>query len=171
MTLEPTTDLPPEKPRRWRRWLRVAWTLVFAVLTIVSCKFWMRSYQWFDTAGWNYYANKQIGISSSAGRIVFVSTQGLPDWQLNSNNMVPNGDWKPALRALEVQCFNVAGFGVAVTGRSMIYMPYWFATTIAAMLSTLVWFPWSRRFSLRTMLLLTTLVAVVMGAVVWLLGR
>ena len=47
-----------------------------------------------------------------------------------------------------------------------ISVPHWFLTTIFAIAATAPWIRWSKRFSLRTLLLLTTLVAVVLGLVV-----
>ena len=60
-------------------------------------------------------------------------------------------------------------FEYKLTGnQSLLVVPYWPAILLSATLATLPWFP--SRFSLRTMLIATTLVAVVLGLVVW-LGR
>jgi len=61
------------------------------------------------------------------------------------------------------------GFGfLAAPNSSAVRIPYWF--TIAALCSVAV-FPWtpffSWRFSLRTLLIATTLIAMVMGAIVY----
>ena len=45
-------------------------------------------------------------------------------------------------------------------------MPHWSVVLILATLSTVLWLPW--RYSLRTMLIATTLVAVVLAALVFL---
>jgi hypothetical protein len=45
----------------------------------------------------------------------------------------------------------------------MATMPYWFLVAITAMPGVLFWLPWSRRFSLRTLLIATTLVAIALG--------
>jgi hypothetical protein len=47
----------------------------------------------------------------------------------------------------------------------MAIVPYWFLLSITAMPGVLL-LPWSRRFSLRTLLIVTTLVAIVLGLVV-----
>jgi hypothetical protein len=52
---------------------------------------------------------------------------------------------------------------------SFIYFPYWFSILLVTTLAALPWLRW--RFSLRTLLIATTLVAVVLGLIVWLLAR
>jgi hypothetical protein len=49
-----------------------------------------------------------------------------------------------------------------------LYVPHWFLVLLATTFATLPWiryFEW--RFSLRTLLIATTLVAVVLGLIVW----
>ena len=50
-------------------------------------------------------------------------------------------------------------------GDGSVMMPYWFVVAVSSVFSVL---PWIRRFSLRTMLIVTTLIAVVLGLIVWL---
>jgi len=49
----------------------------------------------------------------------------------------------------------------------IIFFPYWFPTLLAAVaaVATAPWLRW--QFSLRTLLIATTLVAVVLGVIVW----
>ena len=54
-------------------------------------------------------------------------------------------------------------------GGDGIMVPHWFAAMALAGLAALPWFPFSSRFSLLTMLVATTLVAVVLGLAVWVL--
>jgi uncharacterized membrane protein YgaE (UPF0421/DUF939 family) len=44
---------------------------------------------------------------------------------------------------------------------------YWVAILLIAALATTSWFEWSPRFSLRTLLIATTLIALVLGAIVY----
>jgi len=51
---------------------------------------------------------------------------------------------------------------------SGIAAPFWLLVPLTVALSFASWLPWwSKRFSLRTLLIATTLVAVVLGLVVW----
>jgi hypothetical protein len=47
----------------------------------------------------------------------------------------------------------------------IIQVPQWFLLCIIAPLASVSWLPW--RFSLRTLLIAMTLIAVVLGAVMW----
>jgi hypothetical protein len=47
------------------------------------------------------------------------------------------------------------------------FASHWAAVLLMLALTAAPWFPWSKRFSLRTLLIATTLVAVVLGLVVW----
>ena len=51
----------------------------------------------------------------------------------------------------------------------MVIVPDWFLIGIALVLAAAPWLPWwSRQFSFRTLLVAITLIAVVLGAVVYL---
>jgi hypothetical protein len=48
-------------------------------------------------------------------------------------------------------------------------VPHWFVILLISMLAAVSWLPiWSNRFTLRTLLIATTLVAVALGLIVWL---
>jgi hypothetical protein len=47
-----------------------------------------------------------------------------------------------------------------------LFLPYWFLAMAAGLLPAAPWLPWSWRFSLRTLLLATSLVAVVLALIV-----
>ena len=50
----------------------------------------------------------------------------------------------------------------------VVVLPYWFVALVGALVGASPWIPW--RFSLRTLLIATTLVAVVLGGIVYLVG-
>jgi hypothetical protein len=47
----------------------------------------------------------------------------------------------------------------------LLYLPYWFLVGASVAMATASWLTW--RFSLRTLLIATTLVTVLLGLVVW----
>jgi hypothetical protein len=49
----------------------------------------------------------------------------------------------------------------------LVIVPDWFFIGVAAALSAAPWVRWSNQFSLRTLLITITLVAVVLGLIVW----
>jgi hypothetical protein len=46
-------------------------------------------------------------------------------------------------------------------------MPFWIPVLLVVTLAGISWLPWSNRFSLRTLLIATTLIAGVLGLAVW----
>jgi hypothetical protein len=64
--------------------------------------------------------------------------------------------------------YEFAGFQtVNQSGRLAIQMPLWFPVLLTTVLAALPWCRWSKRFSLRTLLIATTLVALALGLVVY----
>jgi hypothetical protein len=64
----------------------------------------------------------------------------------------------------------VAGFSMGKTdagNNDFVMMPTWFPVTVAAILAVTPWIRSSKRFGLRTLLIATTLVALVLGIIVW----
>jgi hypothetical protein len=50
-------------------------------------------------------------------------------------------------------------------GKLAIQVPHWLLVVTSGLMAAMPWLPW--RFSLRTLLIATTLVAVVLGLIVW----
>jgi len=70
---------------------------------------------------------------------------------------------------VEPLAFTGLGFGVRhLPDRSIVFLPYWFLAIAMATSASLPWVSRCRwRFSLRTLLIATTLVAVVLGLIVY----
>jgi hypothetical protein len=87
-------------------------------------------------------------------RIFARSTDQVPYYQ--------NGlyvDWPtPFSTALGIQWTCVGGFGLVIPG--------WMPVVFIGALATIPWIPWSCHFSLRTLLIATTVVAVGLGLIV-----
>ena len=47
-----------------------------------------------------------------------------------------------------------------------ITIPHWFLIALSAAFAALPWLPWSNRFSLRTLLIATTVIALVLGMLI-----
>jgi hypothetical protein len=78
-------------------------------------------------------------------------------WIFVSNNN-EDGDWPPPQTFL--------GFQLHLGMNGDTTAPHWFAMLTALAIAATPWLRW--RFSLRTLLIATTLVAVVLGLIVWL---
>jgi hypothetical protein len=62
----------------------------------------------------------------------------------------------------------VKGYNGANAFREFIFaVPHWFVSLVFFVVAALPCIPWSNRFSLRTLLIGMTVVAVVLGSVIW----
>jgi hypothetical protein len=146
------------------RKLRIAVSVFFGVVTVALCVLWVRSYWQVDFL--TRYTPMYQGIISNRSlcQIQF-NLHPYPGavrtpWQLDSvsADMLPNlrpnswAIWRPKI---------VRGSNMAV-----ITMPYSWITLLFAAFSSLPLIPF--RFSLRTLLIATTLFAIVLGLGAWL---
>ena len=147
----------PEAPRRRFRKLRIAWSVFWGVLAVLLCVQWVRSYWWVDAIG----VDPTRQIVSYRG-ILFVD-----------GGVYYDAEWEgaPTLRRLGRIDFlwasdppvSLRNFSFS-TGPRTLTIPQWLPVLVAGLIA---YSPWIRRFSLRTLLIATTLAAVLLGLAVW----
>jgi hypothetical protein len=168
------------------RWLRIATSVIAIVACGTTAVFWVRSYDcvdWFSAAA----AKTSIGIRSKLGRITLSTTKYMiapgVRWNVDTRPVrtePPSFSCEAPLTSAIDQFFYTVepktweieepeyestwGFGVTSIPRT-ITMPHWFPVLITASLAAAPWVIGVRRFSLRTLLIAVTLVAVVLGLV------
>jgi hypothetical protein len=148
------------------KYLRIAVTAVSLTACVLLVALWVRSYRYSDSIPIKQISSgKSLAVNSSRGRIS-VQLKTTPQWWNNVKSravFVPekgyeikgeSGYFDGDGRALQTTSLNAIDQGV----------PYWFVVLMFSTLSAVIWLP--RRFSLRTLLIATTLVAVVLGIVV-----
>jgi len=147
--------------------LRIAVSVFFAVACVALCVLWARSYWTFDLIVGPAPGARSFEVYSYSGRVCVANVPpGSPPihhWQLITAT-VDDSDiyaWKTtnATDAFQLMTFEAY----------RIFLPYWSLVLFASACAGLPWFPYASRFSLRTMLLATTLVAVVLGLVCYFL--
>lgn len=150
-------------------WLRIA---VSAACVGVSCSFiglCVRSYWWYDQL-WHQRGTARSSVQSVAGDVYLYHHAFF--------SPPPGGEW--GHRTEESLLYDThpserhQGFVWQVRRdreRILISIPYWFLIAISAAFAFVPWLPWHKlqRFSLRTLLIVTTLVAVVLGLGAYLL--
>jgi hypothetical protein len=135
------------------RKLRIAVSVFFGLLTVALCVLWVRSYSWFDSynigrhrftalAGW-IYVDEQFAFTGVRDR----------SWQYHLD-----GKNKYVL-------FELGASATATPQGIGQGLPFLLIFFVGLMLGGMPWLP-LRRFSLRAMLIATTLVAVVLGLIV-----
>jgi hypothetical protein len=146
------------------RKLRIAWSVACGIACVLLCVLWVRSYKRGDIVQAPVSATRGIGFTSLHGwvKLSTFRTNGKDCWLLRSfpgdEAMQMYGEFFEAKQ-------NHWKFGThVISGTYAIMMPHWFILLIAPLTAT-PWIKW--RFNVRTLLITTTLVAVVLGLIVW----
>jgi len=145
---------------RFRK-LRIAWSVGCGIVCVLLIVLWVRSYWWSEgcriargSVG-SMYGYFAIGVND-----IFVP----PPFY---SEPIREDDMKQIERIIQEN--TTLGFGyVGGPQASNVVFPDWIAVLLFSAIAAVPWlryFP--RRFSLRTLLIATTLVAVVLGLIVW----
>ena len=140
------------------RKLQIVWSIAWGVAAVLLGVLWWRSYWRADTAIWVGAKPRGLRVTVFSGYIEF-----------NGRSSYSGGkrlEWRvaqPAEHAPPLWLKTMFGFGFKPRA---IVLPLWLPTILAAMLCTGPWLRWSRSFSLRTLLVAITLVAVLLGLLV-----
>lgn len=144
---------------RTLRYLRIAFSVACGIACVLLVVLWVRSY--WQQVGLGAHTNSRfIQALSRQGRlIVSVGTEpgfGAFGWGYGTN---------PIEHHIDNTIYGGNSFRIVTfTNANGILIPHWFALIV---LSTLTALPWlSYRFSLRTLLITTTLIAVILGLIV-----
>ena len=141
-----------------RRLLNIA-SIVCLVLCVALMGMWVRSYQ-------RYYMLSVVNpissfrIDSGKGRLSSVFTTRSDSWSVGMetfsySRVTPNPN-------------SALGFYAKFRpGQFDFDLPYWFLVLLSAIFALSPWIRSSKRVSLRTLLIATTLVAVVLGMIAW----
>ena len=140
---------------RFRK-LRIAWSVGWGVVVVLLCVLWVRSYWWWD--------------NFSGGFVQ--SVRGTTFFYLPPNTTKATWDQTPMNNAATMLWEKILGpgpsarFGVMRgSGIRVVLLPHWFDILFVASIAAAPWLRW--RFSLRTLLIATTLVAAVLGLIAW----
>ena len=153
---------------RFRK-LRIAFSATCGIACVLLIVLWVRSYHFDDMVDGPLKGGKAAFVQSRAGRIMFGMGPLYHDdpWQWRVSGRFKHVDQVMAGTYKD----EFLGFQVEIGTRIFFHVPHWFGILLFASVATVAAAPWIRpRFSLRTLLIATTLVAVVLGLIVW-VGR
>ena len=158
-------------------YLRIAVTVLSLAACVLVIALWVRSY-WIVDVLEKRATSQLFRLESQTSRLSF--------WQINrgaGRRGFPPEINQILLNQMEMGRFyghrpvddnhdkywhqaSVLAFGrFGDAGDRVIFIPHWFPVLIFAAMAALPWIRWSRRFSLRTLLIGMTVIAVVLGIV------
>jgi len=144
--------------------LRIAWSVGWGIACLLLIALWVRSYWRYDVFSVRINEHGQL-VTSLKGELTWDGAASLAKdsevfhWSAYRVEGVTTAESPPTMRPF-------LGFRWTMVGQSPLpIIPYWFPVFVLAALAAIPWFRW--RFSLRTLLIAITLVAVGLGVIVW----
>ena len=148
--------------------LRIAWSVVWGLACVLLIVLWLRSYWRFDSFDFCLDGNRGHWLGSVSGELTyerpvdFAGVHGL-SWTTYDGSAE---EWLKT----ETPHNSIMGFRWGSDGTNTYpIVPHWFVALLLAVMVTLPWLTW--RFSLRTLLIATSLVATTLGTIAWLAQR
>ncbi|HEY4234255.1 MAG TPA: hypothetical protein VGM76_12565 [Lacipirellulaceae bacterium] len=158
---------------RFRK-LRIAWSVLWGITGVLFCVIWVHTIHKSDkAAAWisdSYYFYGDAFQNWMEVSIAKPKPQPAPLFRMNYpgyyySNFVAN----PTPLTPPIHEWHIAASTAFGTPGVEIRMPIWLGVVSSVLLAAISWLPWwSNRFSLRTLLIATTLIAVAMGLIAWL---
>lgn len=157
---------------------RIGFSVCCGVLCLLLIGMWVRSYWRFERISTQppNTALVEPVVESLLGRVWFIWPQygiGMSWWEFSS--VRPEDYFHVKSLDYVYRPKDVLGFGIGYYTQWGFCVPHWFLAGACVALaavpwirwSSIPWEKWSWRFSLRTLLIFTTLVALVLGLVVY----
>ena len=132
----------------------MGWGVICVLLIVV----WVRSYWWYDIRGY-YSTFGSLSLESQHGKVEVYSAIGRALGGGFAGGTVYDKDSKNGPR-LERWGFS---HSLLQPFDCYIAMPHWLPALLLAISAAAPWIRWKRQYSLRTLLIAMTLVAVVLG--------
>ena len=158
-----------DRPRFYRG-LRIAWTVVFGILCVLLIALWVWSYLWggsfeLDTGSRRYL----ISLIDGEGEVAVTgSTSKYASWNYACFRLdEPNREY----HRNRIHDNTVFGLGFEFhpdpdLNNYNVLAPMWLLSATIFACTIVPWIDWCQRFSLRTLLIATTLVAILLATAV-----
>jgi hypothetical protein len=149
---------------RYRK-LRIAWSVAWGVVCALLVVLWVRSSHHAESIYIPVAGSYEFSCYSEYGSVQFdIIDYGTGEFALDSEEIEPMGYVPPGQGFWWYLGFAVDSW----PGGSVVMLPYWLICGVSVCIVIAPWIRLSNRFSLRTLLIATTLVAVMLGLIVWL---
>lgn len=153
---------------RFRK-LRIAWSVAWGVVAVLLCLLWVRSYWRRDVLAYGLSSSTTLFSGTTEGRLCLARVEaanggdsnGFLYWNYPSTGV-------PAWETSHLRRFCGVRFKLEPTGTLLLDIPQAYVVFASIILAAAPWLRWSKNFSLRALLIATTVVAVLLGIIVWL---
>jgi hypothetical protein len=138
--------------RRLLRYVRIAFSATCGIACVLLCVLWARSFTHYDQLHGTLGGRSWFSIESERGRMVFSTSETTEtSWGIRSGGL---DDFPP---------------DIILPGDVRIVWPHWILALPAAVISAAPWIRW--RFRVRTLLIAITVVAILLGMIVYVCSR
>jgi hypothetical protein len=163
---------------RFLRYLRIAFSATCLIACVLLAVLWVRSYRSRDTVLANLWS-RNFQANSMMGRLSFATLSqpmalGPKRWVFVSRPLTAAGSQQEVRRprgsktsSSKTPPFSVSASRTTTRDVYGVGMPHWAWLLLPATAAAVPWILWRKRFSLRSLLIAITLVAVGLGLIVW----
>lgn len=142
-------------------YLRIGFSASCGVVCLLMIAAWVRSYTWADGFFVKLLPTGHIQVHAVDGRMcIWLERKPIDRWFSRHSRLIteklPAPDDENRIPWLDIYAF---------PNLIRIYTAHWLLTVIAGSLAVIPWCP--RRFTLRGLLIFTTVIATVVGIIVW----
>jgi hypothetical protein len=152
---------------RFRK-LRIAWSVACGIACVLLFMLSRRSFTHWDILSVQNGLTR-YEIISVAGGLEYTTSEVLHPTKWSFESAI--ADTEPSILGAKYSFWAFKYAPPEPTSLNTLaaeyFVPSWFVILVTAILSGASWLPWSKRFTLRTLLIATTLVAVVLGLIVY----
>jgi hypothetical protein len=137
------------------RYLRIAFSVTCGIACVLLVMLWVRSYWCRDCLQGNWVSSRALIGWSDRGQLVFLLSDHAPGWP-----------WRLTYVPADEEPYRTQWKWGDSTPSSLVAFPHWFPSMLFAAFATVPWighFKW--QFSLRTLLIAMTLIALGLGIV------
>ena len=148
---------------RFLRYLRIAFSATCLIACVLLIVMWVRSYRWREDCYYRGPNQSLAAFISDDGNFFFTfgevyPPRPLPTWIYSKSDST-------SVRQ-KYTVFDLKKIGRSKGEKLRLRVPAWIMVFAMPIFAALPWLRW--RFSLRSLLIATTLIAVVLGLIVWL---
>ena len=152
------------------RKLRIAWSVVWGVACLSIVLLWARSYWWWCSVHCSFTNEKSVTVCTEDGETALtyvdfplLRPNEIVSWWEFQSYLPRSLESRSPMRFTRDRFFMYRSVNGLIVGFPACVLAVGFGVLAAT-----PWIRWSNRFGLRTLLMAMTLVAVVLGLIVWL---